>query len=86
MRIRMADFHLVYDAQIAAAQRLLASHAHTLAEGGRRPRWPPLSGYGLISREKYDFFPTRVRLVAEIHHALGITDGDDSPSMYGTRH
>lgn len=29
----LADFLLVSDAQIAAAQRLLASHAHTLAEG-----------------------------------------------------
>ncbi|MBG6137735.1 threonine ammonia-lyase [Longispora fulva] len=29
----LADFHLVTDAQIAAAARLLASHAHTLAEG-----------------------------------------------------
>jgi threonine dehydratase len=33
MRAGLADFHLVDDAQIAAAQRLLASHAHTLAEG-----------------------------------------------------
>jgi threonine dehydratase len=33
MRANLADFHLVTDAQIAAAQRLLASHAHTLAEG-----------------------------------------------------
>lgn len=32
MRTGLADFHLVSDAQIAAAQRLLASHAHTLAE------------------------------------------------------
>ncbi|HEU4424537.1 MAG TPA: pyridoxal-phosphate dependent enzyme [Pilimelia sp.] len=33
MRTGLTDFHLVTDAQIAAAQRLLASHAHTLAEG-----------------------------------------------------
>lgn len=33
MRTGLADFHLVADAQIVAAQRLLASHAHTLAEG-----------------------------------------------------
>jgi threonine dehydratase len=33
MRVGLADFCLVTDAQIAAAQRLLASHAHTLAEG-----------------------------------------------------
>ncbi|HYN95915.1 MAG TPA: pyridoxal-phosphate dependent enzyme, partial [Pilimelia sp.] len=33
MRTGVADFRLVSDAQIAAAQRLLASHAHTLAEG-----------------------------------------------------
>jgi threonine dehydratase len=33
MRTGLADFHLVTDAQIVAAQRLLASHAHTLAEG-----------------------------------------------------
>ena len=33
MRTDLADFHLVSDEQIAAAQRLLASHAHTLAEG-----------------------------------------------------
>ena len=30
---RLSAFHLVDDAQIRAAQRLLASHAHTLAEG-----------------------------------------------------
>jgi threonine dehydratase len=34
MRAHLADFHLVTEAQIGAAQRLLASHAHTLAEGG----------------------------------------------------
>jgi threonine dehydratase len=33
MRTGVADFHLVSDAQIADAQRLLASHAHTLGEG-----------------------------------------------------
>jgi threonine dehydratase len=33
MRDRLADFVLVSEEQIAAAQRLLASHAHTLAEG-----------------------------------------------------
>lgn len=33
MRTGLADFHLVDDAQITAAQRLFASHAHTLAEG-----------------------------------------------------
>jgi threonine dehydratase len=33
MRAGLADFHLVDDAQIAAAQQVLASHAHTLAEG-----------------------------------------------------
>ncbi|WP_331766652.1 pyridoxal-phosphate dependent enzyme [Embleya sp. NBC_00896] len=33
MRAGLADFHLVSDPQIAAARRLLASHAHTLAEG-----------------------------------------------------
>jgi len=33
LRARLADFMLVDDAAIAAAQRLLASHAHTLAEG-----------------------------------------------------
>jgi threonine dehydratase len=33
MRTGLAAFHLVDDEQIAAAQRLLASHAHTLAEG-----------------------------------------------------
>lgn len=33
LRRGLADFHLVSDAQIATAQRLLASHAHTLAEG-----------------------------------------------------
>jgi threonine dehydratase len=33
MRAHLADFRLVTDAQIAAAQRLLATHAHTLAEG-----------------------------------------------------
>jgi threonine dehydratase len=30
---RLAGFHLVTDARIAAAQTLLATHAHTLAEG-----------------------------------------------------
>jgi threonine dehydratase len=33
LRTGLADFHLVSDEQIRAAQRLLASHAHTLAEG-----------------------------------------------------
>jgi threonine dehydratase len=33
MRTGLSDFHLVGDEQIHAAQRLLASHAHTLAEG-----------------------------------------------------
>jgi threonine dehydratase len=33
MRTGLADFHLVSDEQVDAAQRLLASHAHTLAEG-----------------------------------------------------
>jgi len=33
LRTGLADFHLVSDDQIADAQRLLASHAHTLAEG-----------------------------------------------------
>ncbi len=33
MRGRLADFLLVTDDQIAAARRLMASHAHTLAEG-----------------------------------------------------
>ncbi|MFI6517923.1 threonine/serine dehydratase [Spirillospora sp. NPDC050679] len=33
MRAGLADFHLVSDEQIAAARRLMASHAHTLAEG-----------------------------------------------------
>jgi threonine dehydratase len=33
MRAGLADFLLGSDAQIAVAQRLLASHAHTLAEG-----------------------------------------------------
>jgi threonine dehydratase len=33
MRKGLADFVLVTDQQIGAAQRLLASHAHTLAEG-----------------------------------------------------
>jgi threonine dehydratase len=33
MRAGLADFQLVTDAEIAAAQRLLASRAHTLAEG-----------------------------------------------------
>jgi threonine dehydratase len=33
MRAGLADFVLVDDAQIAAAVRVLASHAHTLAEG-----------------------------------------------------
>jgi threonine dehydratase len=33
MRQHLADFVLVTDDQIAAAQALLASHAHTLAEG-----------------------------------------------------
>ncbi|MBB4957397.1 threonine ammonia-lyase [Micromonospora polyrhachis] len=33
MRTGLSDFHLVTDAQIATAQRILASHAHTLAEG-----------------------------------------------------
>ena len=33
MRTGLADFHLVTDEQIGAAQRLMASHAHTLAEG-----------------------------------------------------
>jgi threonine dehydratase len=33
LRTGLSDFHLVTDDQIAAAQRLLASHAHTLAEG-----------------------------------------------------
>jgi threonine dehydratase len=33
LREHLAAFHLVSDQQIAAAQRLLASHAHTLAEG-----------------------------------------------------
>ncbi|WP_255954740.1 threonine ammonia-lyase [Streptomyces odontomachi] len=33
LRTGLADFHLVSDAEIATAQRLLASHAHTLAEG-----------------------------------------------------
>jgi threonine dehydratase len=32
LRAGLADFHLVSDEQIRAAQRLLASHAHTLAE------------------------------------------------------
>ena len=33
MRTGVSEFHLVSDAQIARAQRLLASHAHTLSEG-----------------------------------------------------
>lgn len=33
MRTGLADFRLVSDAEIATAQRLFASHAHTLAEG-----------------------------------------------------
>jgi threonine dehydratase len=33
MRTGLADFLLVDDGQIAAAQRILATHAHTLAEG-----------------------------------------------------
>lgn len=33
MRTGVGEFHLVSDAQIAQAQRLLASHAHTLSEG-----------------------------------------------------
>jgi threonine dehydratase len=33
LRSGLSEFHLVSDEQIAAAQRLLASHAHTLAEG-----------------------------------------------------
>lgn len=33
LRARLADFHLVTDDQITAAQRVLATHAHTLAEG-----------------------------------------------------
>lgn len=33
MRTHVSDFHLVSDAQIVAAQQLLASHAHTLSEG-----------------------------------------------------
>jgi threonine dehydratase len=33
MRTGLADFFLVTDVQILAAQRLLASHAHTLSEG-----------------------------------------------------
>jgi threonine dehydratase len=33
LRGRLSDFVLVADEQIGAAQRLLASHAHTLAEG-----------------------------------------------------
>jgi threonine dehydratase len=33
MRTGLADFHLVTDEQIAAAQRLMAGRAHTLAEG-----------------------------------------------------
>ncbi|MEU0155009.1 threonine ammonia-lyase [Micromonospora fulviviridis] len=33
MRTGLTDFHLVDDEQIGAAQQLLASHAHTLAEG-----------------------------------------------------
>jgi threonine dehydratase len=33
LRGRLADFWLVSDGQIASAQRLLATHAHTLAEG-----------------------------------------------------
>ncbi|MFC7546008.1 threonine/serine dehydratase [Plantactinospora sp. GCM10030261] len=33
LRGRLSDFHLVSDERIAAAQRLLALHAHTLAEG-----------------------------------------------------
>ncbi|WP_267245632.1 threonine ammonia-lyase [Streptomyces sp. PR69] len=33
LRARLAEFRLVSDEQIVAAQRLLASHAHTLAEG-----------------------------------------------------
>jgi threonine dehydratase len=33
MHTGLADFHLVSDVQITAAQSLLASHAHTLAEG-----------------------------------------------------
>lgn len=33
MRTHLAEFRLVSDAEITRAQRLLASHAHTLAEG-----------------------------------------------------
>jgi threonine dehydratase len=33
LRGTLAEFHLVADAQVRQAQRLLASHAHTLAEG-----------------------------------------------------
>jgi threonine dehydratase len=33
LRRRLADFLLVTDGQIAVARRLLATHAHTLAEG-----------------------------------------------------
>jgi threonine dehydratase len=33
LRAGLSDFHLVTDAQILAAQQVMASQAHTLAEG-----------------------------------------------------
>jgi threonine dehydratase len=45
MRSGLADFLLVDDAQIAAAVRILASHAHTLAEGAGAAGLAAVLGY-----------------------------------------
>ena len=52
MRARLDDFVLVSDDAIDDARRLLAGHAHTLAEGAGPPRSPGSSptGRGLTAR------------------------------------
>jgi threonine dehydratase len=57
MRTRLADFVLVSDAQIVAAQRLLASHAHTLAEGAGA------AGLAAVLARPADFAGRRVAVV-----------------------
>lgn len=66
LRVGLADFLLVTDEQIFSAQRLLASHAHTLAEGAGAAALA-----GVLSRSG-DFTGKRIAIVC--------TGGNASPT------
>jgi threonine dehydratase len=78
LRAGLADFHLVSDDQIVAAQRVLASHAHTLAEGAGA------AALAAVLARPDDFAGLRVAVVctggnaspAEVA-ALGAGDAED---------